>query len=67
MKTKKFDKKLALNKTTVANLNNAQMNDLKGGAPNTRITCPICDTLESCFATLCTICMSIPETFCDCV
>ncbi len=32
MKTKKFDKKLALNKKTISNLGNAQMKHAYGGA-----------------------------------
>lgn len=48
MKTKKFDKKLSLNKTTVAHLGNVEMKDVKGGdltdtcktgCPT--ITCPV--------------------------
>ena len=67
MRTKKFAKKLALNKSTVANLNHGQMSGLKGGGWDTKITCPFCNSIDSCEETLCTICMSIPETFCDCV
>jgi hypothetical protein len=35
MKTKKFSKKLVLNKKTVANLNGNEMNLIYGGAPET--------------------------------
>ncbi len=31
MKKKQFSKKLQLNKTTIANINESQMNDVKGG------------------------------------
>jgi hypothetical protein len=34
MKTKKFDKKLALNKKTISSLNNGQMKHAYGGAPS---------------------------------
>jgi hypothetical protein len=33
MKSKKFSKKLALSKATIANLGNGEMNGLKGGEP----------------------------------
>lgn len=36
MKTKKFKKKLSLNKKTISNLANEAMSDLKAGAPQTR-------------------------------
>ncbi len=42
MKTRKFDKKLALNKETVANLNKDEMKNAHGGKPFTRETlCPM--------------------------
>jgi hypothetical protein len=34
MKTKKFNKKLTLNKKTISNLENGQMKDAYGGAPS---------------------------------
>jgi len=34
MKTKKFDKKLTLNKKTISSLNNGQMKQAYGGAPS---------------------------------
>lgn len=37
MKTRKFDKKLTLNKETVSNLNNGQMKLAYGGAPPTDV------------------------------
>jgi hypothetical protein len=32
MKTKKFNKKLVFNKTTIVNLNNAEVNGIRGGS-----------------------------------
>lgn len=40
MKTKKFYRKLALNKATVANLNDLKMQGLMGGAPLTSFESP---------------------------
>lgn len=37
MKTKKFAKKLALNKATVDNLTDTQQQSAKGGMPNTSV------------------------------
>ena len=34
MKTKKFDKKLSLNKKTISNLDHSQMKHAYGGAPS---------------------------------
>ena len=76
MKINGFTKKLILNKRTVANLNNTDMNSLKGGI-YTGYTCQDdgCDTVISCENTLCYICESItcgtaipPTAFCtnDC-
>jgi hypothetical protein len=50
MKSKKFDKRLAINKSTVANLNTVEMGDLKGGTLITVIG-PICndDTRFECY------------------
>ena len=39
MKPKKVDKKLSLNKKTVADLNNHQQNNVKGGLPYTYHCC----------------------------
>lgn len=57
MKTQKFNKKLVLNKNTIANLNNSEMNGLFAGKdapikpiPETEELCPsftcisVCDT-----------------------
>jgi hypothetical protein len=52
MKTRKFNKKMALNKKTVANLNHLnprQMKDLKGGnKPVDTDTCCFCLSLAGC-------------------
>ena len=53
MKTKKFSKKLSLNKATVADLNNSQMTAVQGGAPWTSLgilnKCyTLCDTGVCC-------------------
>lgn len=37
MKTKKFEKKLALSKTTVANLENEELVAIKGGTGSTKL------------------------------
>ncbi len=48
MKQKKFDKRLSLNKNTIANLGNNEMNELHGGISGSRCgneTCFwVCDT-----------------------
>ena len=77
MKTKKFEKKLALNKKTVANLNNVQLSNVKGGGviPSdpgfaclpTFETCGTCAaTCDTCFTecVTCVTCVSCQET-CD--
>ncbi len=49
MRTKKFGKKLALKKTTVADLSNLEMRDVRGGGdthrycPDTEYPCYTCD------------------------
>lgn len=56
MKRKIFDKKLALSKATVADLNKNVMEGIKGGLPPTwRITCyPYCNTNYTCgYQTVC--------------
>ena len=42
MKTKNLKKKLALSKVTVANLENFQMNALKGGVLSAEVNVPSC-------------------------
>ncbi len=45
MKQKKVGKRFGLNKKTVANLNNNQLNDVKGGVyQNCTCTCDTCKT-----------------------
>lgn len=52
MKSKKIDKKLFLNKTTVANLNNAEMSDIYAGVDNKETLenscCLICGGTTTC-------------------
>jgi hypothetical protein len=53
MKPKKFEKKLALKKKTIANLSNGQLGNVKGGIetdPNCTIVEP---TEQSCPVTVC--------------
>lgn len=51
MKTKNFDKKLILNKTTVASLELAEMNDIKGGIDRSLLTaCLTCATNYPCYS-----------------
>ncbi|MCX6579019.1 MAG: class I lanthipeptide [Candidatus Aminicenantes bacterium] len=38
MKTKKFDKKLALNKKTIADLSNGEMGKIQGGGYDTALS-----------------------------
>ncbi len=42
MKTKKIDKKLVLNKMTIANLRELQMDKIHGGGPSEWGTCNTC-------------------------
>jgi hypothetical protein len=52
MKPKKVEKKLFLNKKTVADLNNQQMNRLRGGIPTTG-TGEVCCPSETCSCETC--------------
>jgi len=54
MKSKKFEKKLSLNKKTIADLNSSEMNWLKGGQA---------EPTKSCDYTLCGCCTK-PEHSC---
>ena len=50
MKTKKLNKKLTLSKKTVTNLDNSELNVVKGGQPTGPANCPtflICFTPET--------------------
>jgi natural product precursor len=52
MKTKKFHKKLVLNKKTISNLKDKEMRVVGGGFTigSCAYTCPLCDTfLKTCF------------------
>jgi hypothetical protein len=48
MKTKRFDKKLILNKKTIALLNNGEMNVVAGGYSVPGLTCRLCPTYQIC-------------------
>lgn len=45
MKTKKFEKKLLLNKKTISNLSNGQLSDVKGGRPILNTNDTVCSCL----------------------
>ncbi|HLP47074.1 MAG TPA: class I lanthipeptide [Candidatus Kapabacteria bacterium] len=49
MKTKRFNKKLVLNKKTIADLSNFEMGKIQGGLITT-------SRLGTCFETICTRC-----------
>ena len=58
MKTKKVNRKLTLNKKTIARLNQNELNDFKGGVTETRdltkcISCTVCITHCTCGDTNC--------------
>jgi hypothetical protein len=52
MKTKTFNKRLTLNKSTVAHLDNSVMAYVRGGDPVTLDTCDTCNG-TTCIVTLC--------------
>lgn len=66
MKTKKFNKKLALNKVSVANLNSDALNHVKGGFPTVYVTCGAqCDSEFTCEdLTVCGKCWTENPTVC---
>ena len=51
MKPKKIEKKLFLNKKTIAHLNNGQLREVKGG--DTTVTLDTCQTYCSCTCETC--------------
>jgi hypothetical protein len=54
MKTKNFEKKLTLNKKTIANLNRGQLAQARGGGETTSCyTCDTCLTYCSCTCETC--------------
>jgi hypothetical protein len=55
MKTKKFDKKLALNKQTIANLGTKEMHAIAGGAETQTAAC------NTCIYTCMTVCENCTE------
>ena len=61
MKKKKFNKKLSLNKESIANLNSSELDNVKGGHNLTVYnSCnPNCNTNN----TICRTCECPPETF----
>ena len=59
MKTKRFEKKLSLNKKTVSNLSNVEMIDVKGGATQNVCTNP-CNTKNQCETLPITLCPTSP-------
>jgi hypothetical protein len=71
MKPRKIDKKLSLNKKTVANLSENQQNKAKGGLPYTYHCCGTRGECNSNY-TMCgaggvTICPNYTVTYCCCV
>jgi hypothetical protein len=65
MKTKKFNKRLALNKKTIADLNNSQMDAVYGGDLGSKPFTVCCPTELTCFnscgGTACeSVCNSLP-------
>ncbi len=52
MKTKKFGKRLGLNKKTIANLNNGEKGHVFGGGPETNATGDICLATCTCPPTI---------------
>ena len=63
MKIKRVEKKLFLNKKTVAHLNNLQMGNIKGAEEST--TCDTCDTcLTNCTCTQVTCVWTVTGCYC---
>jgi natural product precursor len=60
MKTKKFEKKLSLNKKTIAHLNNGDMKSLQGGDVPSGCTCPFCQVNEN--STVISLCPTVAPT-----
>ena len=62
MKTKKFSRKLMLNKKTVVNLNGNMMGRVRGGEGNSRYMgptdCPNCTQTCNCPTVTCDTCVS---------
>jgi hypothetical protein len=67
MKTKKFEKKFTLNKKTIANLSNEQMDHVKGGCASKpgETSCHTYHcTINTCFTRCCSI--AIECTYLEC-
>ncbi|NIM16490.1 MAG: hypothetical protein GTO45_31140 [Candidatus Aminicenantes bacterium] len=65
MKTKKFAKKLALNKKTIANLSDGHMGNVKGGDINTGSGHPPCEISCGCVTLKFTGCELCPTDTCN--
>ena len=66
MKSKKFEKKLALNKKTVAHLNTDTLTGIKAGLLTVQYTCDdYCNSILTCeIATVCGACWTDRPTVC---
>jgi natural product precursor len=56
MKIKKFNKKLSLNKESIANLATTELNDVKGGRPPIIIIATYYTCNQTCLCTVETVC-----------
>ena len=71
MKTKRFKKKLFVTKTTVANLTNPELDDVKGGGSSCGLTCTcvigctIITEPEGCPPDPTEVCPDIPTQQCN--
>jgi hypothetical protein len=63
MKTPKINKKLNLKKVTVSNLDSTQMNDVRGGLPQTVTCTEVCSkyTWCTCFSTCIVGCVAYTQ------
>jgi len=66
MKTKKFNKRLSLNKKTIADLNGKEMKNAIGGVSGVDTTC-LETRLITCGVKSCgSICFTLPDIICAC-
>lgn len=63
MKTKKFNKKLGLNKKTIAELGDSSMGNVNGGGTILETNCVQCPTLINCTRGV-TVCETISPCIC---